>query len=272
MALDLMYITNQPEIAKLASEAGVNRIFVDMEYIGKDIRQANLDTVQNHHTIDDIKEIHQLRLAAQTMARINPIYEHSIQEINESIEAGAEILMLPYFKNPREVKTFVDAVQGRAKVSLLLETKEAVENLPEIVAISGIDEIHIGLNDLHLSYGNQFMFEPMTNGLVEHIVAIIKSSPIKRFGIGGISRLGTGKVPAEMIICEHYRLGSSQTILSRSFLNLEHQFDLNQAETIFQQGVAEIREFEAEIAQKDDLFYDNAHQKLVQAIADVVGN
>ena len=31
MALKLMYITNNPEIAKIAEEAGVYRIFVDME-------------------------------------------------------------------------------------------------------------------------------------------------------------------------------------------------------------------------------------------------
>ena len=31
MALKLMYITNNPKVAKIAEEAGVDRIFVDME-------------------------------------------------------------------------------------------------------------------------------------------------------------------------------------------------------------------------------------------------
>ena len=35
MALKLMYITNNPAVARIAEEAGVDRIFVDMEYIGK---------------------------------------------------------------------------------------------------------------------------------------------------------------------------------------------------------------------------------------------
>ena len=35
MALSLMYITNKPQIAEIAESAGVDRIFVDMEYIGK---------------------------------------------------------------------------------------------------------------------------------------------------------------------------------------------------------------------------------------------
>ena len=55
--LKLMYITNRPEIAQIAESAGVDRIFVDMEFIGKDIRQGGMDTVQSHHTIEDIKNI-----------------------------------------------------------------------------------------------------------------------------------------------------------------------------------------------------------------------
>ena len=35
MALKLMYITNKPEIAQIAQDAGVDRILIDMEYIGK---------------------------------------------------------------------------------------------------------------------------------------------------------------------------------------------------------------------------------------------
>lgn len=40
MALNLMYITNRPEIAQIAEENGVDWIFVDMEFIGKDNRQG----------------------------------------------------------------------------------------------------------------------------------------------------------------------------------------------------------------------------------------
>lgn len=56
MSLKLMYITNQPEIAQIAESAGVDRIFVDLEYIGKSDRQGGMDTVQCRHTIDDVKK------------------------------------------------------------------------------------------------------------------------------------------------------------------------------------------------------------------------
>ena len=51
--LKLMYITNSPEVANIAEAAGVDRIFVDMEFIGKDKRQGGLDTVQSLHTVRD---------------------------------------------------------------------------------------------------------------------------------------------------------------------------------------------------------------------------
>ena len=56
MSLKLMYITNQPEIAQIAESAGVDRIFVDLEDIGKSDRQGGMDTVQSRHTIDDVKK------------------------------------------------------------------------------------------------------------------------------------------------------------------------------------------------------------------------
>lgn len=39
MTLKLMYITNNPEVAEIAQNYGVDRIWIDMEYKGKDERQ-----------------------------------------------------------------------------------------------------------------------------------------------------------------------------------------------------------------------------------------
>ena len=57
MALEYFYITNNQSVALACERAGVDRIFVDMEYIGKDKRQKGLDTVKNHHTVQDVKNI-----------------------------------------------------------------------------------------------------------------------------------------------------------------------------------------------------------------------
>ena len=55
--LKLMYITNRPEIAMIAESAGVDRIFVDMEFIGKAERQGGLDTVKSRHSIADVDDV-----------------------------------------------------------------------------------------------------------------------------------------------------------------------------------------------------------------------
>ena len=139
MGLTLMYITNNPVIAQIAQEAGVDRIWIDMEYIGKDERQGGMDTVKNHHTIDDIKKLRPIVTNAELMVRVNPLhtatadYCSSEVEINQAIKAGADVIMLPMFKTVDDVKKFVSYVDGRAKVQLLVETVEAAANIDSIL-------------------------------------------------------------------------------------------------------------------------------------------
>lgn len=279
MSLELMYITNDPEVAMIADEAGVDRIFIDMEFIGKQARQGGMDTVQSRHTIDDIRKIKSVLKHAKLMVRINPIHEagsengifysDSETEINGAIEAGADILMLPYFKTADEVRSFISVVNGRVKTFPLLETPEAVACLDEILEISGIDEIHIGLNDLSLALKKGFMFTLLSDGTVEKIAEKCKTKEIK-FGFGGIAALGTGMLPAEFIIGEHYRLGSEIVILSRSFCNTQMVTDLDEVRRIFDEGVKAIRSLEDELKERikdnDFDFFDQNRKKVAESV------
>ena len=274
MPLKLMYITNRPEIALIAEKNGVDRIFVDMEYIGKAERQGNLDTVQNHHTIRDISVLRSVLTQSELLVRVNPIhdktseYTSSEEEIEAAIQAGADIVMLPYFKTVAEVKRFLRIVDGRVKTMLLLETPEAVDALNEILAIPGIDEIHIGINDLSIGYGKRFMFELLTDGTVERLCRKIRQKGIF-YGFGGIASLGRGLVPAEMIIKEHYWLGSQMAILSRSFCNVDRYVDMDAVEEIFFRGVREIRTLEEECARHARYFTEN-RKELEAAVRNAV--
>ena len=167
--LELMCITNDIEVAKILDENGVERIWVDLETMGKEERQKGYDSVKSQHTIQDIKNIKPVLRNAKLQVRINPIHKNSKHEIDEVINSGADIIMLPYYKTIKEVEEFSNIVKGRTKTVLLLETKEAHECLEETLKVAGIDEIHIGLNDLHLSYGKTFMFEVLSDGTVEDI-------------------------------------------------------------------------------------------------------
>ena len=202
--LKLMYITKRPEVAQIAEAAGINWIFVDMEFIGKDSRQGGLDTVQNHHTIDDIRTIKNVLNGAEVIVRINPIhnelpdYRSSMEEINGAIAAGADILMLPFFHTVEEVNEFIRLVGGRAKTCLLLETPEAAMQIDDILQVPGIDMIHIGLNEMHLALGRKFMFELLADGTVDKLAAKIKQKNIP-FGFGGIATLDGGALSGSMV-------------------------------------------------------------------------
>ena len=264
MALKLMYITNNPEVAKIAEEAGVDRIFVDMEYIGKAKRQGGMDTVQSHHTVEDIKRIRETIHKAEIIVRVNPIHEASEEycssekEINDVIESGADIIMLPYFKTLEEVICFLKIINKRTRTMLLVETPEAVDIIDDILNLEGIDEIHIGLNDLSLGYGRKFMFELLADGMVEKLCVKFKMKGIP-YGFGGIASIGHGELPAEDIIKEHYRLGSTCVILSRSFCNTEVITEQNQIKCIFEDGIRGIREQERECENYASYFRNNKY-------------
>lgn len=256
--LKLMYITNNPRVAKIASDAGVDIIWIDMEVLGKAQRQGGMDTVQSHHRPEDIRRIRDvIGDRSQIMARVDPLHEHTQEQVEACVHYGADIMMLPMWKTALDLDQFVRFVSGGAKVMPLMETKEAMENVDTAVRVSGVDSIHIGLNDLHLSLGMQFMFQPLADGTVERLCRIIGKAGIP-YGFGGIARPGSGMLPADYIIREHVHLGSSSVILSRSFCNTDQITDEKDLKKIFEEGVREIRKVEEECQNwTEDQFLDN---------------
>lgn len=217
--MDLIFITNNPTWARTAAEAGVDRVMVDLEKVGKQDRQGHLDTLISEHSLDDVAMIRAvLPKSTSLMVRTDP-WPHSQSQIEYAIDAGADRLMLPMFEGPRTVEQFVRAVGGRVGTVLLLETKRALLEMETVLAIEGIDEVHVGLNDLHLALGKAFMFELLADGTVEAIAkSVHRAGP--RFGFGGVARVGGGPLRPELILSEHARLGSSMVILSRDFNQL----------------------------------------------------
>lgn len=125
--LKLMYITNVPEIASIADRAGVDRIFIDLEQYGKEKRQKNWDSVKSKHSISDIPKVKASVKNAQIFVRTDPVFDGFDDELESVLACRPDVVMLPYFKTVREVETFIKAVDGRARTSILLETREAAE-------------------------------------------------------------------------------------------------------------------------------------------------
>lgn len=266
--MKLMYITNDLDVALIAEKYGVERVWIDLETLGKEERQAGLDAVKSHHTVDDIRKIKPHLTTSEMLVRVNHWYEGSEKEIEDVIAAGADMVMLPYWKTADEVKKFTKAVHGRCQTTLLLETKEAVECVDEVLAMGGFDEIHIGLNDLHLSYDLDFMFELLTNGTVEMLCRKFKAAGIQ-YGFGGIAKIGNGAVPAEKIILEHYRLGSTRAILSRTFCDSAKIESLKEINRVFAVNMRELREYEKFAASASEFIHDNNREELSKAVKKV---
>ncbi len=269
MALTLMYITNNPKIALIAQKYGVDRIWIDLETLGKEERQRKINSVKSHHCIEDIKAIAPLLNSSELLVRINPINPNSKVEIEQVIEAGADIIMLPMWKSVEEVKSFINMVKGRLKTTLLLETREAVDCLDDVLKLGGFDEIHIGLNDLHLSYGLIFMFELLTNGTIEHICNKIFSTGLP-YGFGGIAKIEDGLIPAEKIILEHYRLGSTRAILSRTFCNNAIVQEVSETDRMFSENMKKLREFETYAANAGRIAYLTNKTEVAECVDKVV--
>ena len=126
-----------------------------------------------------------------------------------------------------------------------------------------MDEIHIGLNDLHLSYGLTFMFELLANGKVEEITKKIRNKGIP-YGFGGIAKLGEGDLPAEKIVMEHYRLGSTRAILSRSFCNTDLVKNIDEIDKVFEKNIKDLRNFEDSLVGNID--FSKNHEEVKQLV------
>jgi len=268
--MEFIYITNNPELAQHAQDCGVDRIMVDLEYLGKRERQKGLDTVISGHTMQDVGKVRDVLQKSRLQVRVNPIYAESQKEINEVIARGADIVMLPMFKTRREVENFISIIDGRALASLLLETPQALVRIDDILQVNGIGEIHIGLNDLHLAMGLDFMFELLSGGIVEYLAKKIKGKGI-RFGFGGITRLGKGVLDSRLILSEHVRLGSQIVILSREFHGRARSLEELKSAIDFGAEIKKLRSYISYLSRlSEDELLDN-HKRVVRIVSKYVG-
>ena len=267
--LKYFYITNQPDVARVADFAGVDRIFIDLEKNGKAERQP-MDTVKNYHTLDDVKAVRPAVKNAELLVRVNPVFEGTQAEIDTAIEYGADIIMLPMWKTAQEVKYVLNIIGDRAKLLPLLETDEAANCADEVLEIDGVDEIHIGLNDLSISQGKKFLFELLVDGTVDALAEKCKAKGVS-FGVGGVGTVGSNfALSAENIFAEHYRLGSDMVILSRSFCKREEFDSFNDFEREFNKRLKANREFEQFLSVQNSDYFNNIHNKTTEIIRELI--
>ena len=237
--LELLQITNDPAFARRCDALGGFRLFVDLERLGKAERQAGRNTFISAHQLEDVARVRAAVRRSPLMVRVNPMHEGTAVEVDAVLARGADSLMLPMFEGRAQLQAFSEIVAGRAPIVPLLENAAALASVDAWADTPGLQEIYVGLNDLHISLGRRFMFEPLADGSVETVAQVARRHGL-RFGFGGIARLHEGLLPGRDVLAEHLRLGSGAVILSRTF-HRESEMD-------FEREVAALRECERELA------------------------
>lgn len=206
-------------LAGFADKAGVDRVGVDLERIGKEKRQGGLGTWISHDNEELLADIAKILTRADLFARTNPLNAESAAEIDRLIDLGVKVIMLPMFRSAKEVREFLRIVGGRAKVIPLLENLDAMDSLEALVAIDEIDEIHIGINDLSLSMGLPNRFCVLTTDVLQHISDIVLNAD-KRLSCGHVGRAMDESlpIPSDLVYAQYVRLGARGTLISKAFL------------------------------------------------------
>ena len=210
--------TNQTALASAADDAGIDRIGLDLERLGKSRRQSGLATWVSDHQPADLARIGPALRSAALFARTNPLHAGSRDEIAGLLDAGVSVLMLPNFQVIGEVEAYCRLVDGRAQVVPLVERVRAVEVIPQLAAL-GIREIHVGLNDLGIDLGMTHRLAPLVSPIMDRIAEQTHRSGLG-LAVGGIARALDESLPtpSDLIYAQQVRLGSSGAMIARSFL------------------------------------------------------
>jgi hypothetical protein len=256
--LELIQITNDQELARRCDALDGMRLLVDLERMNKAERQYGRNTFISNHALDDVGRIRSVVRRSTLMVRLNPLHSGTNAEVDASLAQGADWLMLPMFTTADELHSFCAVVGGRAPVVALLETAGALESMPHWLDAVGLREVYVGLNDLHVSLGQRFMFEPLAMGLLDHVAGLVRRKGL-RFGFGGIARIDEGLLAGRDVLAEHLRLGSQAVILSRTFQR-------DRGVVALETGVASLREAERLLAKRSVAQIETDRLRIAAAI------
>ncbi len=128
-------MTPDPQQARVLAERS-NALWIDAEH-------GHFDP----HSVSQVLE--QLPEATRTVVRVA-----DERQIETYLNLGVDGIVLPSVEDPDQAKRLVEKVKGHHPESLavvMIETVAGVEKADEIVAVEGVDVVHMGPFDLSLS-------------------------------------------------------------------------------------------------------------------------
>lgn len=204
-----------PAAARAVVGAGASGVVVDWERRGKGRRQAGADTQINADTPEDLAAVRAAQ-AGVVLCRVNQWSRWTPAEIDLAVSCGADEVLLPMVRRPEEVDAALDAVAGRCRLGILVETTEGVRRVDELVE-RPLSRLYVGLNDLMIDRGGGPLFLALVDGTVDRVAAAAAGAGIA-LGVAGLTLPEAGRpVPCRLVLGALARVGASFTFLRRSF-------------------------------------------------------
>ncbi|MEO0667963.1 MAG: aldolase/citrate lyase family protein [Pseudomonadota bacterium] len=212
-AFEMLLFHRDVAFSKACLNGGAGGLIVDLETRGKAVRQDGFDTQISVHDLHDLEAAKSIP-GAHVLCRINGPGPDTTREVADVLAAGADEIIFPMIRHPDEAKALVDAVAGAARVTLMVETVEALACVADLCALP-TDRIYVGLNDLQISLGTSSIFDVMQDGRLDAIRTDVQGV---EFGFGGITLRGKGSpLPVRHLVGALARLDADFTFLRRSF-------------------------------------------------------
>lgn len=269
--MNLLFLTDDPEVAGYTDVCGVRTVFIDLESLGKQERQGGMNTVISQHQRENISPVKAALSNARLLVRTNPLHSESSSEVDYCIDAGADMLMLPMFRSAAELEEYCDLVDGRVPVVPLVETVGALRDVEQIVTLAGVSELHFGLNDLRIDIGLSFLFEVVAQGVLDEAAEICRTAGVP-FGVGGISRVEGGLIPGRSVLGEYLRLGASGTILSRCFHQSAENLDDLKSKVDLKLEIEKLNTAREELLGRPHSAVESDHVEFQQRIGEIVSS
>jgi hypothetical protein len=211
--IELILFEHDVEKISPLMDSGIHSFLVDLEVMGKDLRQLGFDTDISPGKVEMLRGMAPMP-GIKTWCRINSLGAWSAREIDSAIAHGVHVLILPMARDLRSVDLFLEIVAGRCETCIMLETREALA-LARALDQRAVDYAYFGLNDYRIDTGSNFLFEPIMDGTIE---TVRRSLQRVAFGFGGLTDMERGHpIPSIRFLEELERLDCGITFLRRSF-------------------------------------------------------
>lgn len=218
---ELLLFSAAPDVIAAACSTDIDAFVVDWENQGKYERQRGADTQINHDTVADLQRV-RAATTRTVICRINGVNPTTRREVAQAIDAGADELLVPMARHPRELETVLRLVRGRCAVGMLLETREAVANAADFATLP-LRRVYFGLNDYSIATGARSIFDAVADGTVARTLEVFDVS----CGFGGLTLPACGTpLPCRLLMAEYARLHCGFCFLRRSFLRDADHRDL----------------------------------------------